>query len=190
MLAFGDASWANATESLSQAGFILFLADLSVFTSKGGIVSPQDWRSHRIKRVCRSTLAAECMAMDAAVDSAMFVRHLFGEMLLFAYLSSVSGPLPPNFLPLKSVTDCRSLYDLLAKEGTPSTTLERRLSIDIAALNQTSDEFDSEDPKKTFIWVPTTVQVADHLTKKMAYQKLRDILSRGWLSLVDNVQVG
>ena len=66
MLAFGDASWANASKSLSQAGFILFLADLVVFTAAGGWVSPQDRRSHRVKGVCRSTLAAECMAMDAS----------------------------------------------------------------------------------------------------------------------------
>ena len=30
-----------------------------------------DWRSHRVRRVCRSTLAAETMAMDEATQAAI-----------------------------------------------------------------------------------------------------------------------
>ena len=183
-LAFGDASWANAEQSASQAGFMIFLGTFAAFTVIGSVVSLQDWRSHRIRRVCRSTLAAECMAMDASVDSAMFLRGLYAEVLLSKYSASSCGPLPADFLPLKSITDCRSLFDLLTKEGTPSTTLERRLAIDIAALNQVGEEFDEEDPRRTFVWVPTDHQVADHLTKRKPWQQLRDILNRGWVKLV------
>jgi hypothetical protein len=185
LLAFGDASWANASENCSQAGFILFLAEDSVLTAAGGWMSPHDWRSHRIRRVCRSTLAAECMAMDAAVDAAMFLRALLAEMLVSNYVAGKCGPISPNFLPLKSITDCRSLYDLLTKEGTPSTTLERRLSIDVAGLMQTGEEFDNEDPKKTFLWCPTQCQLADYLTKRMSFEKFRQVLQHGRISLVD-----
>ena len=104
-LAFGDASWANSQETLSQAGFMIFLGCFSAFTPAGSVVSLQDWRSHRIRRVCRSTLAAECMAMDASVDSALFLRALYAEVLLPKYSASSCGPLPVDFLPLKSITD-------------------------------------------------------------------------------------
>ena len=123
--------------------------------------------------------------MDAGVDASMYLRSLYGEVLLVEFSAAVAREPPPELLPLKAITDCRSLYDLLTKEGTPSTTLERRLSIDIAALAQIGEGFDFEEPKKTFLWCPTTVQIADHLTKIKPAFLLRDILNRGWICLKD-----
>jgi hypothetical protein len=55
--------------------------------------------------------------------------------------------LPSDFLPVIGVTDCRSLYDLLVKDGQPSTTPEKRLTIDINGLKEAAMEFDPEGEK-------------------------------------------
>ena len=140
-----------------------------------------DWRSHRVRRKCRSTVAAEAMAMDAGVDAASQIRVMLAEALLNDFSTTRSGSLPPDFIPIQVVTDCRSLYDLLTKEGTPSTTMEKRLAIDIAAICEIADEYDQEDPKETFKWCPTDYQLADYLTKVKGNgpEKLREVLDKG-----------
>ena len=185
LLEYSDASWANAPGNLSQAGYLVYLADNDVFAVEGGPVSPLGWKSHRIRRVCRSTFAAETMATDAGSDAAMQLRHMFEEALFpdFNFTAATGGRLTEEFLPLKCVTDCRSLYDLLTKEGIPSVTQGRRLAIDIAALTGVAEEFDAEEPKDTFIWCPTDHQLADHLTKAKPKHELREILERGCVCL-------
>ena len=44
--------------------------------------------------------------------------------------------------------------------------------------------FDEENPKETFRWIPGHKQLADAMTKKIPSYKLRQILERGWVSLV------
>lgn len=77
------------------------------------------------------------------------------------------GDCPSDFIQVIGVTDCRSLYDLLVKDGQPATTQEKRLTIDINGLKEAATEFDPEGErlKETFRLVATESQVADHLTK-------------------------
>ena len=86
IVVYTDSSWANAQDMKSQAGFCVFRAGEFVDTLDGDAASLLDWRSHRIKRQCRSTLAAETMAMDAGMDSGIFCRELLGEMLIKSYI--------------------------------------------------------------------------------------------------------
>ena len=113
---------------------------------------------------------------------------MYGEILLADFSAATCGPLPSEFLPLKSATDCKSLFDMLTKEGAPSTATEKRTAIDLAALISVGEEFDDEDPRKTFFWIPTTEMIADHLTKKKPYHQLRELLNQGWLRLKEMVK--
>ena len=185
IIAYSDASWANAEGLKSQAGFLTFIAGPEVLTVQGDHASLMDWRSHRIQRQCRSTLAAETMAMDTAFDSGIFLRELMSEVLVKSYMPIQSGILPPGFLPVHPVTDCRSLYDLLTKDGPVSSTQEKRLTIDVGAIKQSAEEFDPEGEalKQVFKWADTDHQLADHLTKTKPSYILRDILSQNWLTL-------
>ena len=186
ILVYSDSSWANAEELKSQAGFCVFMVGQHVESPEGDAASLLDWRSHRIKRQCRSTLAAETMAMDAAMDSGTFTQEQLAEMLIESYVPTFSGKLPPTFMPVVAVTDCRSLFDLLVKDGPPATTQEKRLVIDINGLKEAALEYDAEGEKlrETFKWVATESQVADHLTKVKPARMLRDLLSAGRLTLV------
>ena len=183
LVCFSDSSWANVEQTSSQAGFLLWLADHDVMEQKGGTANLIDWRSHRIRRVCRSTLAAETMAMDAGMDSAAQLRCLIAEALIPNFTAAVHKEPPRDFIPSKGITDCRSLYDLLVKEGAPPATLERRLAIDIAALVALAEAYDAENPKETYYWVPTEHQMADHLTKIRPSHELRELIAMNWFSV-------
>ena len=65
----------------------------------------------------------------------------------------------------------------------PSSTQEKRLAIDVAAMAEIAAEYDEENPKRTFLWVPTWAQCADHLTKVKPAHQLREYLMAGWMSL-------
>lgn len=185
VVVFSDSSWANTEELKSQAGFMVLLAGGAVDTVDGGTVNLVDWRSHRIKRQCRSTLAAETMAMDAAMDAGIYCREFLSEMLIKEYIPSQCGRLPRELFPVVAVTDCRSLYDLFVKDGPVSTTQEKRLAIDIGGLKETAAEFDEEQEKlsEIFRWIATDMQWADHLTKVKPAYMLRQILDKGFLAL-------
>ena len=184
MVAFSDASWANVEDLKSQAGYLVFITGPNVFSPEGDKASLVEWRSHRIRRRCRSTLAAETMALDAAADAALFTRELLAEMLIEQYQPTQSGMLDPDILPAAMATGCRSLYDLLVKDGPLSSTQEKRLTLDIGALREASEEPEpsGENMKEIYKWVPTDTQMADHLTK--VYKELRDLLNQNHLALM------
>ena len=91
------------------------------------------WTSTRFQRVVRSTLSAEAYQASDACDDIDWVRGCLAAI----YDQDFELKNYAEHLPRRQgceVTDCKSLYDLLTKEGTPSSTQEKRIAIDIAAL--------------------------------------------------------
>ena len=185
IIVFSDASFANAGDLHSQAGYMVYVAGEGAVSPQGDLANLVDWRSHKIKRQCRSTLAAETMSLDEAVDAGLYVREMLAEVMIQDYVPSQSGRLPADFLPLSAATDCRSLYDLLVKDGPMATTQEKRLAIDLGGLRETAAEFDEQLERLTEIyrWVDTASQHADHLTKPKPSHLLRSILDHGRVAL-------
>ena len=182
---FSDASWGNTSDLGSQAGYLAFLTGPEVFSPEDDTPSLLEWRSHKMGRQCRSTLAAETMSLDAGFEAGVFLRELLSEVLIESYLPLQSGALPRSFLPVHPIADCRSLYDLLTKDGPVAATQEKRRTIDTSAIKQSAEELDpaQEEIKNTFRRVDTTHQLADHLTKLKPPHLLRDELSKNWLHL-------
>ena len=156
-----DASFNNMPKGGSQSGFAVFVAseclcDESVSEVSVGML---DWGSHRIKRVVKSTLAAEAAAFSSAYDKAIYCRVVLGEIL--------HGPTTEweqQLTVMKSVaaSDCRSLTDFLEKDtGMPS---EKRVALDLYDLKQyvlLGDQYE---------WVPTGLTIVDAFTKKRPWQ--------------------
>jgi hypothetical protein len=94
-------------------------------SAKATIVS---WASHRIKRVVKSTLAAEAAALSEAQDQLEYARVLFMQML-----GKVDGRNWQEALKMPGylVMDAKSLYDSLMKPGSMLT--EQRVALDLAA---------------------------------------------------------
>ena len=173
VVAYSDASWANARLSKSQYGAIVTLcpAQVTEVTCYAYLV---DWKSGRTPRVCRSTLASEACACDEAADRACFVNLVLSEILF-------QKPAHHGDMRLNSLicTDARSLYDCLVSEN-PSLT-DKRSMVQVRSIQQS---FSPEAVR----WVPTHLQFSDGLTK--ADQMLREVLrkwcQKPWVQIKDD----
>ena len=145
--AFGDASFANLRDKGSQGGHVVLLVDAN------GYYSIVTWRSKSVKRVVRSTLAAECCAVNDAADAAIHARHILCELL------------PKSKPPLHLYSDNNALVKA-AHSTTPVE--EKALQIHIAELRDNIKRREITE----FRWVPTEKNLADCLTKSGASPKL------------------
>ena len=107
-------------------------------------------KSKRIRRVVRSTLAAETLAMADGIDLGVFLATLFCEI---AY-----GVADPQLLPIKCITDCKSLLDAIKSNKLVS---EKRLRLELSAIKENLSKGHVTDVK----WVEANEQLADCLTK-------------------------
>ena len=144
---FSDASLGNLPDGGTQGGTLITLM------GENGKFSPLSWQSKRIRRVVRSTLAGETLAMSDGIDNAIFLATLFSE--LTTGTPDLNGP------RLVCVTDNHSLYDAL--KSTKQVT-EKRLRLDISGIK----ELIQDNTIKKVLWSVTKAQLADCLTKKGA----------------------
>ena len=144
----------------SQYGILIYLTDKHAYAQGGGIGSVLDWKSTANPRVCRSTFGAETTACSEAIELGQYVRS-FVQTVLTGRLQRVEGLCGKQ---LRCITDCKSLYDHLHKEGVPRIPSDKRLAIDLAALRQYFKE-EQQDERAPLYWVPTGYQLADILTK-------------------------
>ena len=153
-LAYCDASFANLPDGSSQGGYIIFLSD------EENNVSPISWCSKKLPRVCRSTLAAEVMAIIETIDMCCWLRKIFSDIFDGELLKTVIR------------TDNKSAFDNI-NSTTPAD--EKRTRVDIAAIRQSvyNQEIDLQ-------WIRGENQLADCLTKQGSDSfKLKNTLIKG-----------
>ena len=75
IVSFCDASFANLPNAGSQGGFLCLLVD------NNGNYCPLTWQSRKIKRVVKSTIAAECLAAVEAAEMTIYLATLVQDML-------------------------------------------------------------------------------------------------------------
>ena len=154
LVVFCDASFGNLRDSSSQGGFIIFLVSMS------GKCCPITWQSRKIRRICKSTLAAESWAMIEAVDTAELVQAQLGEINHSVKLDVIV------------MTDCKSLHDAIQ---TSKNVDDKGLRIPIACLRQRVQRGEIK-----VRWISTKKQLADCFTKAGApTAPLREVLSSG-----------
>ncbi|CAE7445807.1 RE1 [Symbiodinium microadriaticum] len=177
-VAFGDASFASAKNLHSHQGALICATDEKLSLNQEAPVSPVAWTSKKIPRVVRSTLSAEAYAMSKGVDILGWVRALWGGI----NVSGFNWQQPEvgfKQLPAATiVTDCKSLYDLVTRLAMPSCE-EFRTTLEVLLIKQRCQE------NCQFRWIPTTLQVADSLTKPMDPTLLRMVLAQGRFRLYD-----
>ena len=143
LLCFSDASFANLPQQGSQGGNIILLTD-------GTRSAPLQWSSNRIKRVVRSTLAAETLSLISCCDSAVYLKSLIESTLNTSNCS----------IAIECIVDNKSLYENI---HSVKPALEQRLRIDIAALREMVSKHELE-----VTWKDKRHQLADCLTKRGA----------------------
>jgi len=106
----------------------------------------------------------------------MFVRKSMVELFVDNYTcTNRTGP-SDSFMPTYLVTDCKSEYDHLARLSPPSALEEKRVVMDICSIRE------NIVPNRVK-WIPTHVQLADHLTKIRPFHAIVSFLANGLLHL-------
>ena len=95
LVCYTDAAFANLPNGGSQGGFVLFLVD------DRGNRCPIFWQTRRLKRVVKSTLAAETMALLEGAEAAIYI------------LGMVNKVLGDNNITITCITDNKSLCNAL-----------------------------------------------------------------------------
>ncbi|XP_062409954.1 uncharacterized protein LOC134100639 [Sardina pilchardus] len=145
LVVFSDSSMGNLPDGGTQGGHLILLM------GENGRFSPICWQSRRIRRVVRSTLAGETLALADGIDNAIFLSTLYSELTV--------GDCKHSGLPIVCVTDNQSLLD--AVKSTKSVT-EKRLRLEISNIK----ELLQSGTIQHIMWSATKEQLADCLTKK------------------------
>jgi hypothetical protein len=140
---YADASFGNLPGSGSQGGFIIFLRD------DNGVRCPIAWQTKKIRRVVKSTLAAETLALLDCSEAAVFIVKLLSEIGVREQVN------------VKCYVDNKNLVESLYSSHYVE---DRRLRIDIAVLQDMMKRREIHSVS----WVDTKQQLADCLTKRGA----------------------
>ena len=122
-----------------------------------------NWSATKIKRVVRSTLAAEMLSLQEALEDGIYIRKIVTTLL----------NQPEATIPIIAYVDNKSVVQSIS-----STKLvdDRRLRVDIAAIKQSLGRSEIRD----VIWICGEDQLANCMTKRGASShKLMDILLHG-----------
>ena len=143
VVVYADASFGNLPKGGSQGGQIIFLAD------KNDNSCPLTWKSNKIKRVVKSTLAAETLSFVEGCDTGILMSKIVSEIIFGDKNSSIH---------IHCRIDNKSLYDAAYTTKTISDT---RLQIEMSIVREMIE-------KKEVIpsWIKSTKQLADVLTKE------------------------
>lgn len=137
---FTDAAFANVDGEQSQMGFVIVLAD---DLDNACIVH---YGSLKCKRVVRSVMAAELLALVHGFDHAYVVQFTLKELL-------------GSTVQIDAYVDSRTTFNCVGKNA---NTLEKRLLIDAAALRQSVRRGEI----RKIGWIPGLSNPADALTRK------------------------
>ena len=141
---YTDASFGNLDDGAgSMGGHVVFLKD------RFNRSSPMDWKSRKIKRIVRSTLAAEALSLGDGLETGMFLKDMFKEVL-GSHIASVS---------IIAIVDNKSVEVNLRST---SSVEDKRLRRDLSLIKKMIERKEVEAVQ----WVEGQYQLADSLTKK------------------------
>ena len=119
-----DAAHANLDGGASQQGHLILAVHASIANCRV-LLSVLSWQSKKIKRVVRSSLGAETCSMSTCQEHLDWIRTMSEQMtrsdlVLENYEQFLTAR--PSIL----VTDCKSLYDAIHKEGVAPASKDKR----------------------------------------------------------------
>ena len=140
LVVYTDASHANLPDAGSQGGIYLEVVS-------GEKRAPLFWQSKRIRRVVKSSMAAETLALIEGIESAILMRNLLSEILFNN----------KKMINIEAVTDSKSVFD---SAYATNQILDKGLRVNMSVLREfiTLKEIEIR-------WVPTNQQLANVLTK-------------------------
>ena len=158
-----DAAHANLEAGASQQGHLIFAVHASI-TNCRVPVPVLSWQSKKIKRVVRSSLAAETCSMSSCQEHLVWVRTMWEQMTRSEFvLENYEQFLTTR--PSILGTDCKSLYDAIHKEGAAPASTDKRLAIELAIVKAKAVSGETD-----LRWSGARYQIADCLTKHASWK--------------------
>ena len=145
---YSDASFGNLAGGGSQGGYIIFLSD------PDGSRCPLSWQSRKVRRVVKSTLAAETLALLDAAEAGVYLANLITEVMCLG-----CPPLVKCYVDNKSLVE--NLYSTKLVE-------DKQLRINIAVIRDMLERRDLSE----VCWAQSARQIANVLTKRGASAEL------------------
>ena len=107
-----DAAFQNAQGGASQAGYIIAVTDDRLASGEMAPWCPLIWRSHKIRRIVCSTLAAETQSLLNGLGHAEWIAAHFAEARFPDFDVAQRSTVLRHFR-LQCIVDAESLYDHL-----------------------------------------------------------------------------
>ena len=163
MVSFGDSAFANAAGCKSQCGAVHSVTAFpdQFVSGRYDLGVPMFWHSGVIKRVVRSTLAAEAYGVSEALETGMLIGSVLAELITGRQMKCLADVDHALQWPLLVITDSQNLALTVPKDTT--SVSDKRLRIVVAMLRQVF----IEDQLATLRWLPTNAMLADQLTKEV-----------------------
>ena len=145
---YSDAAYANLCDGTSSTGgCIVFLV------GDKGSCCPLLWKGCKLRRVCRSSAAAEGLSLSEAIDEAVYLRIMLCQLI----------GVEVSHVPLIAFTDNAGLQ-LNTSNVLHPKVCDKRLKIEIAHIRQSIACGEVQE----IVWCNSKSQLADCLTKKGA----------------------
>jgi hypothetical protein len=75
-----DAAFDVRKDHGSQGGYVIVMGHHSVLKGNKVPTSTLSWRSFKLARVCRSSVAAECQALSTGLDELLLVKNFITHL--------------------------------------------------------------------------------------------------------------
>ena len=160
IVCFSDAAHANICDATgSTGGSVVFLM------GEDNKCCPLSWKSTKLRRVCRSSAAAEGMSLSECIDEGIYFRQILCQLL----------GVDKDVIRVIAYTDHEGLRSNISSVLHPKV-LDKRLKIEIANIRQNIRSGEINE----IIWCSSDAQLADCLTKRGASGiKLLSVLQSG-----------
>ncbi|CAE6950806.1 RE1 [Symbiodinium sp. CCMP2592] len=173
LVAWSDASLANRPDLSSTGGYLVGLMNQQSLESGIGKVNPVSWKSGKLHRVARSSLAAESQALADAEQELFNARLEWREMQ-----GDVIDPKDPESTSAKAngylIVDAKAMYDTLSKGVFVASQRDKYTGLELLALSQRL-----EAQRTTLLWCDSDHQLADGLTKSSKQDAVKRFLCTG-----------
>eukprot|EP00435_Cladocopium_sp_Y103_P036725 s1261_g9.t1 len=164
---WSDAALANRVDLSSTGGYVIGFTHRKMLRP----VSLVSWSTHKLRRVCRSSLAAEAQALAECEAELFLVRGLWQE-LLGAELDLANPRNTTKQTPGVLVIDAKALYDTLKQQEVPNLgAKEKHTALEVLGLCQHLVEQET-----TLRWCNSDQQLADGMTKISAQDRVTQFL--------------
>ena len=134
VVTYTDAGWTTRPDGTSQGGQLVSIANSELQLGRESNMSLIPWLSSRLRRVARSSSAAETQAAADGDDEAVYIRLCLKEVL-FGQLDLRHWQSEDKFQLFGG--DCRGVYDALARSSSSCLGLkDKKSGLEALALKQ------------------------------------------------------